>query len=52
MVYDKLQIGDKCFWIANPSNWEELAFTITEEDLFLSYDPNGGGRDDLISMFG
>ena len=41
MIYDQIPISPKLsLWIANPSNWEELAYTINNESVFLTYDPS------------
>lgn len=41
MQYDQIQISkESSVWTANPNNWEELAFTLNNEEQFLSYDPN------------
>lgn len=38
--------------MANPSNWEELAYTINQEYPFMDYDPNSPpDHSDLLSLF-
>ena len=41
MIYEEVKISPKLsHWTAQPSNWEELAFTLNNEPVFLSYNPN------------
>jgi hypothetical protein len=53
MTYYALQIGSKTFWTAQPSNWEELTYTLNMETPFLDYDPNTikEASDELLNLF-
>lgn len=52
MIYSKHKIGLNNFWLAQPTNWEELAFTLENESGFLDYDPNNIVPDqELLNMF-
>lgn len=52
MVYKQYKFSDKTFYSADPKNWEELAFTIAEEDPFMPYDPGNIEVDpSLLDMF-
>ena len=52
MTYLKIKIGLNNFWMANPANWQELAFTLNNEKGFLDYDPNNIIPDqELLNMF-
>jgi len=40
-------------WVADPSNWEELAYTIAHEPHFMQFNPNDIEKadDDLLALF-
>ena len=40
MTYLCIKVGSKKYWTAQPSNWEELSFTLHNEKPFLDYNPN------------
>ena len=41
MKYTKLWVKwDRCRYSADPKNWEELNFTLTNEEQFMDRDPN------------
>lgn len=44
-------MGD--YWTAQPTNWEELAYTLNNEDVFLSFNPNDPPKVDqeILNMF-
>jgi len=40
MNYVKFGTGDNTFYVADPKNWEELKYTLHNEDPIMDYDPN------------
>jgi len=53
MTYSLIRIGSKKMWMAQPSNWAELRYTLHEEpEGLLDYDPNNIEPDyELLNMF-
>jgi hypothetical protein len=52
MKYLILKLNNKEYFTADPSTWEELAFTINEEEPFMSYNPNVNTKEDeILKMF-
>lgn len=39
MTYLEIQIGSHKAWTAQPSNWDELSWTLHNEEPFLNYNP-------------
>ena len=53
MKYEPIRIANKVWWMASPSNWEELAFTIhNEPEVLLPYNPNDlQPNTELLNLF-